>query len=111
MSVKFIPEVLDYFEELMIILYEKGYFSLEDSAQKYVIDLVSDIKVNLPIRSHKPAPIYFERYGKNMKYAGFKKNKRTTWYAFFNTYKDENTGENIYLVRYIANNHTVAQHL
>jgi len=83
MSVKFIPEILAYFEELMIILYEKGYFSFEDSARKYVTELVSDIKGNLPTRLHKPAPKYFEIYGKNMKYAGFPKNRHTTWYVFF----------------------------
>ena len=58
---------------------------------------------------YKDAPEYFEKYGKNMKYAGFTKNKRTTWYVFFTKYWEND--EEIYLVRYIANNHTVAQHL
>ena len=46
-----------------------------------------------------------------MEYAVFKKSKRTSWYIFFNTYEDEQTGEDIYLVRYIGNNHTIAQYL
>ena len=58
---------------------------------------------------NKPAPPYFDKYGKNMKYAIFKKNKRTSWYVFFKTNRENE--EIIYLVRYIANNHTVAQHL
>jgi len=109
MKVIFTPELLEYFEELMIILYEKKYFGFEDSAENYVTELVRDIKETLPIRSHKPAPKRFDRYGKNMKYASFKKNKTTTWYVFFTTYIEN--GEKQHLVRYIANNHTVAQHL
>ena len=109
MSVAFIPEILEYFEELMVILYEKDYFSFEDSARKYVIELVHDIKETLPIHLHKPAPPYFYIYGKNMKYATFPKNRRTTWYVFFTVYWKND--EKIYLVRYIANNHIIAQHL
>ena len=49
------------------------------------------------------------RYGKDLYYAVFPKNNRTTWYAFFTKYKEN--GEIIYLVRYIGNNHTIAQYL
>jgi hypothetical protein len=80
-----------------------------EAAKKYVEDLFEDIEITLPIRVSKPAPPYFDRFGKNMKYAIFKKNKHTTWYVFFTTYKEDE--ETIYLVRYIANNHTVAQYL
>ena len=103
------PEVLEYIETLVPILYENGYFRFEDSARKYVKDLYNDIKINLPTKLHKSAPKYFDRYGKNMKYASFIKNKHTTWYAFFNKYKEN--GEIIYMVRYIANNHTIGQYL
>jgi hypothetical protein len=44
-----------------------------------------------------------------MFYATFKKNKSTQWYVFFNIYADN--GEAIYLVRYISNNHMIAQFL
>lgn len=44
-----------------------------------------------------------------MLYASFTKNKRTTWYVFFNEY--EVAGETVYLVRYISNNHVIAHHL
>ena len=109
MTVQFLPEVVDFFEELAWILHEKGYFDDYEWSRKYVDELTDDIKNTLPILQHKPAPPYFNEYGKNMKYASFKKNRRTSWYVFFKTYNKN--GEKIYLVRYIANNHTVAQHL
>ena len=109
MQVIILSEVLEYFEDLVIILYEKGYFGFEETALKYVLELYDDIVATLPTRLHKPAPAYFDKYGKSMKYAGFKKNKNTMWYVFFQKYKED--GEMIYLVRYIANNHTIAQYL
>ena len=83
---------------------KEGVFS-----RSYSEDLLDDILNTLPERLHKPAPVYFDKYGKDMEYASFKKNKRTTWYVFFEIYEDN--GEIFYLVRYIANNHTVAQYL
>jgi len=109
MTVIYLPKVRKYFENLVPLLYEQGYFSYKESAQKYVDDLFDNISGNLPTRLHKPAPKYFDKYGKSMKYAIFKKNKNTSWYAFFKTY--EMNGERIFLVRYVGNNHVVAQHL
>ena len=102
------PYVVEYLYELVDILYEKNYFSFENSAVEYVVELFEDITTNLPAKLGKPAPKHFERYGKNMEYAAFKKNKLTTWYVFFDTYK--NKEEIIYLVRHIENNHTAAQY-
>ena len=109
MNVIFTPKVLLYFEELIFILYDKEYFSLLETSKRYVDELVDDILTNLPTKQHKPAPKYFDKYGKGMYYARFRKNKQTTWYAFFSKYNEN--GETIYLIRYIANNHTVAQYL
>jgi hypothetical protein len=111
MNVIILPEVLQYLEDLVIILYDKGYFGFKESSRSYVIELFNDIKTTLPIRTHKPAPAYFNKYGNNMDYAVFRvrKSKHTQWYVFFTIYKEY--GETIYLVRYIANNHTVAQYL
>jgi hypothetical protein len=106
MQVILLPDVVEYLEDLAVILYEKEYFSFKDN---YIIELYDDIIATLPIHIHKPAPKYFDKYGKNMEYAGFSKNKHTMWYVFFTTYREN--GEEIYLVRYIANNHTVAQYL
>ena len=109
MQIILLPEVIDYLEELSIILYEKGYFSFENTALKYVTELYDDMVATLPNRIHKPAPPYFDRYGKGMYYAVFKKNRNTSWYVFFKI--SRNNKEEIFKIRYIANNHTVAQHL
>jgi hypothetical protein len=106
MRVLFLPEIRDYFRELAEILYEKDYFGFEETAIQYAEDLINSIKNTLPDRVRKTAPAYFNRYGKNMFYAVFPKNKHTQWYVFFNIYT--NNGETIYLVRYISNNHTIA---
>ena len=109
MNVLFTLKVRKYAKRLIRILYEEGYFGFEQSAQKYVDDLFFDIETNLSKKSHKPAPVYFDKYGKGMKYASFKKSRHTTWYVFFKTY--EENGNTIFLVRYIANNHVIAQYL
>ncbi|MCL2328203.1 MAG: hypothetical protein FWC39_06770 [Bacteroidetes bacterium] len=109
MQVILLPEVLEYLEDLTIILYEKEYFSFGETSSKYVIELYDDITANLPTKLHKPAPRYFYKYGKNMEYAVFRKNKNTSWYVFFTKYKKNE--ETIYLIRYIGNNYTIAQYL
>ena len=109
MKVLAIPIVLDYLKNLVPILYEKGYFSYEERAQRYVDDLSDDIFDNLPAKRHRPAPNYYDQYGKGMYCASFVKNRHTTWYAFFTKYQEN--GETIYLIRYIGNNHTEAHHL
>ena len=109
MPVIILPEVLEYFEELAEILYEKEYFGFEETALSYVIELYDNIIANLPHKLHKVAPKHFDKYGKGMKYAVFRKNRQTGWYVFFKTYRKND--EIIYVVRYIANNHIIAQHL
>jgi histone deacetylase complex regulatory component SIN3 len=91
------------------ILFENEYFGFEDAAQKYVDELFDDITKNLHVHIKKRAPKYFDKYGKGMYYAGFRKNKNTQWYVFFRLYRKNE--ENIYQIRYIANNHTIAQYL
>lgn len=108
MKVIALPEVREYLMELINILYEKEYFGFEENAQKYVEELFLDIKTNLPQKLKKPAPPYFDRYGKKMLYSTFRKNKNTQWYVFFNVYqKDEIT----FVIRYISNNHVIAKYL
>jgi hypothetical protein len=109
MKVLTTPEVRQYLKELSYKLHEKDYFGFLEYAEKYIEELFVDITSNLPTRLHKSAPKYFDKFGKNMFYASFRKNKQTTWYAFFTKYNDN--GETIYLVRYIANNHTIAHYL
>ena len=109
MKIIALPEVQQYLESLKKVLFENEYFGFEETAQKYVDDLFEDIKANLSACLKKPAPKYFERYGKNMYYAVFKKTKRTQWYVFFKIYAKN--GETIFQIRYIGNNHIIAQHL
>ncbi len=105
----FLPETLLYFNELVTTLYNNDYFGFEENAIRYVDDLMYDIKTSLHLRVHKPAPLYFKRYGEDMYYATFTKSKATQWYVFFTKYNDR--GEIVFLIRYISNNHLIAKYL
>lgn len=84
MKIVFLPEALEYFNE-------------------------DGIRNTLPQRLKKTSPPYFDRYGKMMLYSTFRKNKTTLWYIFFNVYQKGE--EKIFLIRYISNNHVIAQYL
>ena len=107
--VLFKREVREYFDTLADILYEEGYFVFEENARLYAKELFDDVEANLPSHWKKKSSEHFDKYGKDMYYTGFKKNKNTTWYVFFTKY--EENGETIYLVRHIENNHTAARFL
>lgn len=107
MKVLFLPEVEEYLYELAEILYNKDYFGFKEDATQYVQNLVREIVTSLPNKQKKLAPEFFSTFGKGMFYANFKCNQNTQWYVFFTIYEKEQT----LLVRYIANNHTVSQHL
>ena len=109
MKVLFLPEVVNQFLELAEILYNEGYLGFKDSAIYYSQQLFLDIQKNLPIKVAKEAPAYFERYGTDLFYSSFSKNKHTTWYVFYSVHILD--GETIYLVRHLTNNHVIAQHL
>ena len=95
MRIVFLPETLVYFNRLADILYEQGYFSFKDNSLKYVDDLLEDIRLHLHSKVKKPAV--------------FPKNNTTFWYIFFNIYRQN--GELVYLIRYVSNNHIIAQYL
>ena len=95
----------------MRILFKNEYFSFEDDAYDYVDDLVLGITQDLPNKSRKPAPKHFEKYGGNLYYASFKKSKQTTWYVFFTIHYDEINDIQIFLIRYISNNHMISKYL
>jgi hypothetical protein len=109
MNVIILPQVLEYLDELVYILYQKHYFSYLDLSLLYVDELLLDIESNLSAKKHKPAPKHYDKYGKGLYYATFVKNKRTHWYPFFSKYMEN--GETFYVVCYIGNNHTEAHHL
>ena len=56
MSVLFLPEVQRYFQELETLLFDMEYFSFEESAVQYVLELILDIRDTLPLRPSKKAP-------------------------------------------------------
>lgn len=109
MKVLFLPEVVDQFLELAEILYDKGYLGFKDAALAYSEELFRDIQANLPIKVKKGAPAYFERYGTDLFYSSFKRNKHTVWYVFYSVHDVDN--ETVYLVRHLTSNHVIAQHL
>jgi len=109
MRVLFLPEVIDYFLDLADVLYDKGYIGFEENAIKYARELFREIENELPRKQKKVAPRYFNKYGKGMNYAAFKRNKNTTWYVFFNLFS--HSGETIYFVRHVSNNHVIAKFL
>ncbi len=109
MKVRFTPRVENYFYELEDILYEKGYFGFEESAHEYADELILEIIATLPVRVHRPAPRHFDPYGNGIWMTSFRKNRNTTWYAFFTKYDD--VGETVYLVHRIENNHTASQYM
>lgn len=105
MRVIYDPKVITFLTELIEVLYTKDYFGFKDSAIDYVVELVNDIDGTIHRRPKKKAPEHFSKYGKNMFYVSYKKNEWTHWYIFFNLEDD------IYYVRYISNNHAIAQYL
>jgi len=109
MSVLFVPKVQEYLYELENILYEKEYYGFEESAIRYVDELIYDITTNLSNKLHKPTPKHYNQYGEELYYATFKRNRQTNWYVFFSKYVENE--ETIYLVCYIGNNHTESHHL
>ena len=109
MTIIYLKKVRGYFKNLIPKLHDLGYFNYIETAKKYIDEIFVEIEIQLKIQIPKTAPIYFEKYGKGMKYIVIKKNKRTHWYVFFNT--ELKNGEIIYKVRYIANNHVIAQYL
>lgn len=96
----------EYLNELIEILYNKHYFSFRRYAKKYVESVVKEMEATIHIKQKYEASSHFSRYGQDLYYVAYPKNKRTTWYFFF-TYHPM---EDIYFIRYISNNH-VAGHL
>ncbi|MCD7931923.1 MAG: hypothetical protein LUH15_11535 [Tannerellaceae bacterium] len=106
MNVRYAETAWQYIDSLTEILYTQHYFSYKESAIKYVISLITEMKATIHIKQKQRAPLYFSRYGKDLWYVSYPKNKRTTWYFFFTYHPDNDT----YFIRYITNNHT-AGHL
>jgi len=96
MKVIILPEALEYLDEMAFVLFEKQYFSYLETSKRYVDDLIDDIEKKLPTRLHRPAPQYYDKYGKDLYYAVFKKNRRTSYYAFVRYFLLNKSGQKIY---------------
>ncbi len=105
MTVRYLPEVEIYLFELIELLYDKSYFSFPYQAINYVFDIRKYIESSIATVHKRKAPEYFAKYGKDMSYFIYKANANTSWYIFFQQKAD------IYLIRYITNNHISAKHL
>lgn len=96
--------VLDQLSESVQALVEKNYFSDEDYAVSYLTDIVRFFQLNIDHLVVRPAPAYFKRFcvmTNELKYVSYRKNRRTTWYAFFEEYGDYVS------VVYLNNNHVI----
>ena len=105
MKVVFAPEVEEDLYELIEVLIEKEYLGTYPFAISYVEDLIVDIQQNIHSKLKKKAPVFFERYGKDMYYITYQRNINTTWYVFFSIIEES------YFVRYITNNHASGQYI
>ncbi len=100
--------VLDQLSESVQALVEKNYFSDEDYAVSYLTDIVRFFQLNIDHMVVRPAPAYFKKYcvmTNELKYVSYRKNRRTTWYAFFEEYDD------FVSIVYLNNNHVIGHHL
>ena len=103
-EIKFDEVALSFLEELADILLIKEYFSFVETADAYIDDIVYFVVDNIHTLPHKPAPPYFVKFGKNLFYIPYNRNKNTTWYIFF-----EKTTHH-FLIRHITNNHVAGQY-
>jgi hypothetical protein len=97
-KVVFNPEVEEYFETLLLNLFEKNYFSYVENAHDYVEAIVKYAVNYIPILPSKKAPLDIQNLGTH--YITYTPNNRTTWYILF--FKNNNR----YLVTHITNNHS-----
>jgi hypothetical protein len=105
MKIIYNKKVIKYLNELVDVLYEQEYFGFKESAYDYVDWILDRINENITKALAKKAPVYFSKYGDNLVYISLKRNRQTIWYVFFNREDD------LFYIRYISNNHTIAQHL
>ncbi|MFH6957931.1 hypothetical protein ACHRV1_11020 [Flavobacterium aquidurense] len=90
--------VLQYFDDLVYILFKEEYFGFSESAQSYIDKIVNFIISNISSFPHKKTPKSLQYLGSN--YIFYKSNTRTTWYIFFEK-RDQN-----YLITAIINNNS-----
>ena len=96
-EVVFTPQVIEYLDDLVRVLYKKEYFGFIESAEEYVSKIYDAVPENIKSSTHKLTPKSLKHLGFN--YIFYNSNNRTTWYIFF-----EKRNQN-YLITGIINNH------
>ena len=96
-KVIFKKEVLDYFDELIYVLFAKDYFGYPENAINYVNKIVDFTTNEIADFPHKTTPQKLKYLGSN--YIFYKANNHTTWFVFFE--KQNNS----YLITGLLNNH------
>lgn len=96
-KVVFTPQVIDFLDNLVQILYKDEYFGFIESAEDYVSKIYDTIPDIIKLDIYKTTPQKLKYLGSN--YIFYKSNNRTTWFVFFE--KQNNN----YLITSILNNH------
>lgn len=96
-KVVFTPNVIDYLDVLVRILYKKEYFGHIETAEEYVLKIYDAVPEKIKYSIHKSTPQKLQYLGSN--YIFYKANARTTWYIFFEK------RDAVFLITGIINNH------
>lgn len=104
-SVSFTEAATAYLNELVEILLKEEYFSFKATADEYVDDLVNFIVTKIGTVPRRIAPLAFKKFGQDLQYIKYKRNKHTVWYIFFIQKGDR------FLITHITNNHIASQFL
>jgi hypothetical protein len=96
-KIVFAPDVIDYLDVLVRILYKKEYFGFIETAEEYVLKIYDAVPENIKWNVHKPTPKKLQYLGSN--YIFYNANARTTWYIFFEKQ------DVVFLITGILNNH------
>ena len=97
-------EFVDELEELFDILIERGFFSYDEYALKYIDEIEHFIESSIHAYPKRKAPSLCAKYGTDLKYIAYRKSAHTTWYILF-----EET-DSAFFVRHITNNHVSGQY-
>jgi hypothetical protein len=83
----FKQSVIQYLDELVLVLYINEYFGYIENAELFVDKLTDYINENIITFPARKTPLKIKYLGS--KYMFYKSNQRTTWYIFFEQ-KDTN---------------------
>lgn len=97
-EIQYLPEVEEYLNELIYLLFQKEYFGFIESAFKYIDNLTDFVEKNINNFPAKNTPSNLIELGS--KYIFYKANQNTTWYIFFER------SQNRYLITFITNNYS-----